>query len=32
LKQLQDLGVELSSGQLSQFITDGLDLFPDEKD
>ncbi|MDD1641557.1 MAG: transposase, partial [Methylococcaceae bacterium] len=32
LKQLQDLGVELSSGRLSQFITDGLDLFHDEKD
>ena len=32
LKQLQDLGVELSSGRLSQFITDGLDVFHDEKD
>jgi hypothetical protein len=25
LKQLQDLGVDISSGRLSQFITDGLD-------
>ena len=32
LKQLQDLGVELSSGRLSRFITDGLDVFHDEKD
>jgi len=32
LKQLRDLGVELSSGRLSQFITDGLDVFHDEKD
>ena len=32
LKQLQDLGVELSSGRLSQFITDDLDVFHDEKD
>jgi hypothetical protein len=32
LKQLQDLGVDISSGRLSQFITDGLDLFHDEKD
>ena len=32
LKQLQDLGVELSSGRLSQFITDGLEVFHDEKD
>lgn len=32
LKQLLDLGVELSSGRLSQFITDGLDVFHDEKD
>ncbi len=31
LKQLQDLGIELSSGRLSQFITDGLDVFHDEK-
>ena len=31
-KQLQDLGVDISSGRLSQFITDGLDLFHDEKD
>src|SRR5665647_289853 len=32
LKQLLDLGVEISSGWLSQFITDGLDVFHDEKD
>jgi hypothetical protein len=32
LKQLQDLGVDISSGRLSQFITDGLDVFHDEKD
>jgi hypothetical protein len=32
LKQLQDLGVDISSGWLSQFITDGLDVFHDEKD
>jgi hypothetical protein len=32
LKQLQDLGVELASGRLSQFIADGLDVFHDEKD
>jgi hypothetical protein len=32
LKQLLDLGVEISSGRLSQFITDGLDVFHDEKD
>jgi hypothetical protein len=32
LKQLQDLGVDISSGRLSQFITDGLDMFHDEKD
>jgi hypothetical protein len=32
LKQLQDLGVDISSGRLSQFITDDLDLFHDEKD
>ena len=32
LKQLQDLGVDISSGRLSQFITDGLDRFHDEKD
>ena len=32
LKQLQDLGVDISSGRLSQFITDGLELFHDEKD
>ncbi len=32
LKQLHDLGVDISSGRLSQFITDGLDVFHDEKD
>jgi hypothetical protein len=32
LKPLQDLGIELSSGRLSQFITDGLAVFHDEKD
>ena len=32
LKQLQDLGVDISSGRLSQFITDGLAVFHDEKD
>jgi hypothetical protein len=32
LKQLQDLGVDISSGRLSQFITDGLDVFHAEKD
>jgi hypothetical protein len=32
LKQLRDLGVDISSGRLSQFITDGLDVFHDEKD
>ena len=32
LKQLQDLGVDISSGRLSQFIFDGLDVFHDEKD
>jgi len=32
LKQLLDLRVELSSGRLSQFITDNLDVFHDEKD
>jgi len=32
LKQLQDLGVDISSGRLSQFITEGLDVFHDEKD
>ncbi len=31
LKQLLDLGVEISSGRLSQFITDDLDVFHDEK-
>jgi hypothetical protein len=32
LKQLQDLGVDVSSGRLSQFITDDLEVFHDEKD
>jgi hypothetical protein len=32
LKQLLDLGVDISSGRLSQFITDDLDMFHDEKD
>ena len=32
LKQLLDLGVDISSGRLSQFITDNLDVFHDEKD
>lgn len=32
LQQLRDLGLELSSGRLSQFITDDLDIFHDEKD
>jgi len=32
LKQLLDLGVDISSGRLSQFITDDLDRFHDEKD
>ena len=32
LKQLLDLGVDISSGRLSQFITDALDMFHDEKD
>lgn len=32
LKPLQDLGVDISSGRLSQFITDELDMFHDEKD
>lgn len=31
LKQLNDLGVNISSGRLSQFITDGLDVFHTEK-
>ena len=31
LKQLQDLGVDISSGRLSQFITDGLERFHEEK-
>ncbi|MFI3137865.1 MAG: hypothetical protein QX197_13905 [Methylococcaceae bacterium] len=30
LKQLQDLGVKLSSGRLSQFITDDLEVFHDD--
>ena len=29
---MQDLGVDISSGRLSPFITDGLDVFHDEKD
>lgn len=32
LKQLEDLGVDISSGRLSQFITDDLDKFHAEKD
>ena len=32
LKQLLDLGVDISSGRLSQFSTDDLDRFHDEKD
>ena len=32
LKQLLDLGVDISSGRLSQFITDDLNIFHDEKD
>ena len=32
LKQLLDLGVDISRGRLSQFITDGLEVFHDEKD
>ncbi len=32
MKQLLDLGVDISSGRLSQFITDDLDRFHDEKD
>jgi hypothetical protein len=32
LKQLLDLGVDISSGRLSQFITADLDRFHDEKD
>jgi Transposase IS66 family len=32
LKQLQGLGVKLSSGRLSRFITDDLEVFHDEKD
>jgi hypothetical protein len=32
LQQLRDLGVDISSGRLSQFITDGLERFHDEKD
>ena len=29
---MQDLGVDISSGRFNQFITDGLDVFHDEKD
>lgn len=32
LKQLQDLGVDISSGRLSEFITGGLEVFHDEKE
>ena len=32
LTQLRDIGVDISSGQLSQFITENLDVFHDEKD
>jgi hypothetical protein len=32
LKHLQELGVDISSGRLSQFITGGLDVFHDKKD
>jgi hypothetical protein len=32
LQQLRDLGLDISSGRLSQFITDDLDIFHDEKD
>ncbi|UOA09881.1 hypothetical protein [Methylobacter sp. S3L5C] len=32
LKQLLDLGIDISSGRLSQFITVDFDLFQDEKD
>lgn len=32
LKQLQDLGIDISSGRLSQFITEDLAIFHDEKD
>jgi hypothetical protein len=32
LEHLRDLGVNISSGRLSQFITDNLDVFHDEKD
>ena len=32
LAQLHDIGVDISSGRLSQFITENLDVFHDEKD
>jgi hypothetical protein len=32
LAQLHDIGVEISSGRLSEFITENLDIFHDEKD
>jgi hypothetical protein len=32
LEQLRDLGIEISSGRLSQLITDKLDVFHQEKD
>ena len=32
LEQLHDLGIDISSGQLSQLLTNDLDLFHNEKD
>jgi len=32
LKQLRDIGTDISSGHLSQLITDGLSMFHEEKD
>lgn len=32
LEQLRDLGIEISSGRLSEFITENLDVFHQEKD
>jgi hypothetical protein len=32
LEQLHDLGIQISSGRLSQFITENLDVFHQEKD
>ena len=32
LQQLRDLGVDISSGRLSEFLTEDLDTFHDEKD